>query len=439
MDSSTIAAISTPPGEGAIGLVRISGPKAVAIADAVFQGRQLPSQGRARMQYHGAVIDGNARVDEVMLTVFRAPASYTGEDVVEIACHGGLLVTREILELVLRCGARLSHPGEFTERAYLNGKLDLTQAEAVMDLIAARTPRALRAATEQLEGRLGSAMRRLQDMLLAVLAEVEAYIDFPDEDIQPATGDALLAQLGRVQEDVEALLSTADEGRVLREGLKLVICGKPNVGKSSLMNFLLGYERAIVSATAGTTRDTIEEMIMVQGIPVRLTDTAGIHATEDLLEQAAMTRSLRSVDQADLVLHVVEGHLAPPDGFEPHGCVVANKCDLGFQSDWQNWNPVRFSTVTGEGRKELEACVVKSIAQGHGGAGSVAINARHKAALSLGKDAMERAAAGLGEGLAPELIALEIRSAMEYLGEVVGRVDGETLLGEIFSRFCIGK
>ena len=292
--TDTIAAISTPFGEGAIAVLRLSGPRAVEIAEAVFRGKAKPGAA-ARVQHFGAIHDGERKLDDVLLTVFPAPRSYTGEDVVEIAGHGGVLVARRVLELLLRGGARSAEPGEFTQRAYLNGKMDLTQAEAVMDLISAQTDLALRAATEQLEGRLGERIRALREALLETLAHVEAFIDFPDEDIDPDTGATLQGRIDAVRADIAALLASAGQGRILREGVRTVIYGAPNVGKSSLLNLLLGYERAIVSARPGTTRDVIEEVINLRGLPLRLTDTAGVRESDDEIERAGMERTRRAV------------------------------------------------------------------------------------------------------------------------------------------------
>jgi tRNA modification GTPase len=300
----TIAAISTAFGEGAIAVLRLSGPRAVNIADAVFRGKAALRDSPARSAQFGMVHDAGHKLDEVLATVFRAPASYTGEDLVEISCHGGVLVTRRILETFLRHGARAAEPGEFTQRAFINGKMDLTQAEAVMDLISAQTDLALRAANEQLEGRLGDRIRALRETLLEMLAHVEAYIDFPDEDIDPETGDSLLRRIDQARSDVRKLLDTAAQGRVLREGVRTVIYGAPNVGKSSLLNRLLGYERAIVSARPGTTRDVIEEVINLRGIPLRLMDTAGVRESSDEIEREGIERTRRAFERADLVLHV---------------------------------------------------------------------------------------------------------------------------------------
>ncbi len=310
--NDTIAAISTPFGEGAVALLRLSGARAVAVADQIFRGKALLAEAEPRAQYFGRIVDENGSpVDDVLAVVFRAPASYTGEDIVEISCHGGILVTRRILELLLAHGARSAEPGEFTQRAFLNGKMDLTQAEAVMDLIRAQTELALRAATEQLEGRLGAKVRELREQLLGLLAHVEAFIDFPEEDIDPDTGAALLAKLHIVSDGAGSLLRTAGQGKILREGVRAVIYGAPNVGKSSLLNLLLGYERAIVSETAGTTRDTIEEVINLRGIPLRLIDTAGVREAGDEIERQGIERTHKQLERADLALYIYDAGKPP--------------------------------------------------------------------------------------------------------------------------------
>ena len=294
--TATIAAVSTPPGEGAIALVRLSGPQAVAIADKIFRGKQKPSEAPTHLQQFGEIIEGDRILDQVLLSVHRAPASYTGEDVVEISCHGGVLVTARVWETCLRAGARAARPGEFTERAFLHGKMDLTQAEAVIDLIRAQTDLALRSAAEQLEGRLGERVTQLREDLVSLIAHLEAYIDFPDEDIEPDVGADFLARLDQIRERCDALLATADQGRIFREGVRVVIYGATNAGKSSLLNRLLGFPRAIVSETPGTTRDTIEELINLRGIAFRLTDTAGLRArTSDPVENEGIARTERSL------------------------------------------------------------------------------------------------------------------------------------------------
>src|SRR3954469_25113092 len=310
----TIAAISTAAGEGAIALVRISGPEAIAIADQVFRGKQKPSQFQSHVQHLGEIVDADRVIDEVMLSAHRAPHSYTGEDLVEISCHGGVLVTGKVLEACLRVGARAARAGEFTERAFLNGKMDLTQAEAVIDLIRARTDLALRSAREQLEGALGEKIAAIRKGLVDLLAHLEAAIDFPEEGIAPDEGPKLRARLESIREQMRGLLATADRGRVLREGLRVVIYGPTNAGKSSLLNRLLGYERAIVSERPGTTRDTIEEVINLRGIPIRILDTAGLRDSTDEIEREGMARTTKSLAGADLLLHVLDRSTAKPEG-----------------------------------------------------------------------------------------------------------------------------
>jgi tRNA modification GTPase len=447
--TDTIAAISTPFGEGAIAVIRISGPRAVAIADEIFSSKKKAGELAPRVQQFGKIADGAHVIDDALLSVHRAPASYTGEDVVEINCHGGILVTRRVLDAVLARGARLAEPGEFTQRAFLNGKMDLTQAEAVMDLIRAQTDLALRAAAEQLEGRLGACVRAIRERLLDLLAHVEAFIDFPDEDIDPDTGAALLKNLDGVREEIASLLRTADQGKILREGVRTVIYGAPNVGKSSLLNLLLGYERAIVSEIPGTTRDTIEEVINLRGIPLRLVDTAGIRDDSvDAIEKEGMARTLKHIERADLVLHVADGSRprsrvlwAAETGTTHKEILILNKRDLGEDASWQGVNGVRISCRTNEGLDRLADEIFQRVM---GGAvrvddPGVAINARHQACLKNAAQFCDAAHAAIRDGVSAEFIAVELRAALDAVGEVVGKADSEELLGRIFSTFCIGK
>ncbi len=445
--NDTIAAISTPFGEGAIAVLRLSGPRAVDVADAVFRGRTRAADAKPRVQHFGAIVADGQKLDDVLLTIFRAPASYTGEDTVEISSHGGVLVSRRILEVLVSHGARLAQPGEFTQRAYLHGKMDLTQAEAVMDLITAQTDLALRAATEQLEGRLGQRIREIREMLLALLANVEAYIDFPDEDIDPDTGEQLLGRIDAARTELTTLLATADRGRVLREGVRTVIYGAPNVGKSSLLNLLLGHERAIVSATPGTTRDVIEEVINLRGLPLRLVDTAGLRETEDEIERAGMERTRRQLERADLALHVFDAHAPREAGDrslatgDPHTLNVLNKSDLGEHPSWADIAGVRLSCRTGDGIESLAEAIFTRVT---GGAAahrdwSLAINTRHQACLAEALRFAEAARRALADGLSPEFVAEELRGALDAVGDVVGKADSEEVLGKIFATFCIGK
>jgi len=442
--ADTIAAISTAPMEAAIALIRISGPRAIEIAGSLWAGRRTVATLPARHAEFGRVVEDGAKLDDVLLTVFRAPASYTGEDMVEIACHGGVLVSRRILSALLRRGSRSAEPGEFTKRAYLNGKLDLTQAEAVMDLICAQTELALGAAAEQLEGRLGARIRELRQQVLEILAHVEAYIDFPDEDISPDTGAAMSARMAAAAAEMDALLATAGRGRVVREGLRTVIYGEPNVGKSSLLNLLLGYERAIVNARPGTTRDVLEETVNLRGIPVSLMDTAGVRETDDEIEREGIERTRRALERADLVLHLFDASHAPTPAVDAGNTKVLrvlNKSDLGIRAEWSAAaDAVPISCLNNTGIAALEDAIQFAATGGADrGNWSVAINARHQECLEKAKAAMIAAQKAFADGLSPEFVAEDLRASMNAVGDVVGRPDTEELLGVIFSSFCIGK
>lgn len=445
--NDTIAAISTPFGEGAIAVLRLSGPQAIGIADGIFHARQKPSALSSRVAQFGRIFDEQGKIDDVLLTVFKAPASYTGEDMVEISGHGGVLVARKILELILKGGARPAEPGEFTRRAFLNSKLDLTQAEAVMDLIQAQTDLALRAANEQLEGRLGGRIAAMRETLLALLAHVEAYIDFPDEDISPDTGVAMLKRLESVEAEMNALLATAAQGRILREGLRTVICGAPNAGKSSLLNLLVGHDRAIVNSRPGTTRDVLEELINVKGIPIRLMDTAGLRATEDDIEREGIERTHQQIGRADLVLEVVDASAAPASVERANipasvaSILVLNKTDLGAHAGWEAQKGIRISALRDEGTERLLEEIVLRATNGQTAQQdwSVAINVRHQDCLQRALTSTVAARKAFADGLSAEFIAEELRAALVAIGDVVGRVDTEDLLGVIFSQFCIGK
>jgi tRNA modification GTPase len=458
----TIIAVGTPVGEGALAVLRLSGSDALKMISRVFRSRK--SELTPRHAHYGEIYDSAGKLDEVLVTFFPGPKSYTGEDLIEISCHGGVLITRRILELFLKEGARSATPGEFTQRAFLNGKMDLTQAEAVMDLIRAQTELALRAANEQLAGNLGSDLMSMREQILTALAHIEAYIDFPDEQIDPDTGKALLARFRQLGTQIDRLLATADQGRILRHGLRTVIFGEPNVGKSSLLNLLLGYERAIVSHIPGTTRDTIEEVINVRGIPVRLIDTAGTRESTDTIESEGIRRTLQQVDQADLVIEVVDGS-KPDSRFDRsrQTMLILNKSDLGLHPDWKIADEERsqgkvtqgtkvtdgevetkgilFSCTERVGVEELNQAIWDRVM---GGAVQlndvrVAINARHQACLQRAKAALAQSVESLERGQSPEFISIELRDALDAVGEVVGKTDSEDLLGKIFSEFCIGK
>ncbi|MEO6846706.1 MAG: tRNA uridine-5-carboxymethylaminomethyl(34) synthesis GTPase MnmE [Chthoniobacterales bacterium] len=439
----TIAALSTPPGEGAIALLRISGPDALSIAAKIFTAKSPVSELQPRKMVFGKIGKAGETVDEGMLCIFPAPASATGENVAEISCHGGILLTRRVLELALSAGARHAEAGEFTQRAFLNGKMDLTQSEAVMDLIQARSSLALKAAANQLQGNLGRHTMEVRGLLLNALAHLEAFIDFPEEGIAPDDFEALQKRFLEVIEAIDALLATADEGRILREGVKLVICGAPNTGKSSLLNLLLGHERAIVSEQPGTTRDTIEESLTLRGIPFLITDTAGIRETKDSIEQEGIRRTRQSLEQADLALHVFDATAwqndAPP--FHPQEILVINKIDLISSANVYPETALRISCKTGEGLDLLVEEICRRVGGGRllQGPSSVAINARHQACLKKARAALDAGLKELKKSSPPELVAIELHAANDALGEIVGAADTEEILGRIFSTFCIGK
>ena len=443
---TTIAAVATPHGVGAVSLVRISGPEAIAIADLATGGKA--SSVMPRTTRYCELIDAGGQVlDDGLMTVFHAPHSYTGEDSVEFTGHGGILVTREVLGRFLACGASAAGPGEFTQRAFLNGKLDLTQAEGVMDLISAQTRLSLRAARSQLEGTLGRRTTEARDQLLETLAHLEAWIDFPEEGIDPQTGSLLRGRVTAVLNVVDSLLATADQGRILREGVRTVIFGEPNVGKSSLLNCLLGFERAIVSDIAGTTRDTIEEIINLNGIPLRLVDTAGVRQAVDRIEAEGIQRTVRQIEAADLLLEIADASQARPGeavlpATEAKHLLVLNKTDLGEHASWAGVTAIRLSCTSGDGFDNLSIAIRDALhfSEADWGEHAVAINARHQASLALARTGLLAALELLDDQNSDaELAAIDLREALDALGEIPGRVDTEDLLGVIFSSFCIGK
>lgn len=444
----TIAAISTSLGEAAISVLRVSGPQALAAAARVLR---LPAQTEPRRAYLVPVLDaGGGVLDHGLLLYFKGPASYTGEDVIEFHGHGGVLVTQRVLERWLACGARAAEPGEFTQRAFLNGKMDLTQAEAVMDVIHAQSTLALRAANEQLGGAIGRAATAMQQQIIPVLAHIEAFIDFPEEDISPETGADLLRRIDSVLANARQLIATSAQGRILRHGARTVISGAPNVGKSSLLNLLLGFERAIVSPTAGTTRDTIEEIIQVHGIPLRLVDTAGLREAGDDIERVGIQRTERELERADLVIEVVDASQPPPTSqrltlspeLTRRRILILNKSDLGTHPAWSaEPAAIPLSCLDGTGVEALRDAIRAVIATAGPLAADhpIAINARHQAAFERCATSLLAAKSALERQEAPEFIALEIREALQALGDVIGQVDVERILDVIFSTFCIGK
>ncbi len=451
----TIAAISTAMGQGGIGIVRLSGPEALPIARALFApadaiGWHQPTSHRF---YYGHIVDpqSSQAVDEVLLAYMAAPHTYTRQDVIEIDAHGGGVSLREILSLALRHGARPAEPGEFTLRAFLNGRLDLAQAEAVQDVVLARTSAALHLALGQLDGRLSSQIRSLRSQLVNVLAYLEATIDFGEEDIPPQD---IGPELAAVAGDLAALVQEAERGQIYRQGVRTAIIGRPNVGKSSLLNALLRADRAIVTPLPGTTRDTLEETANVQGIPLVLVDTAGINgASHDPIERLGIARSRRSLETADLALFVVDGSVPPsPADAEvaaliagPRVVMVVNKCDLPPGGDYGSLLPgVRrqaVSALTGAGLAELEMALAEIILAGRAGSDGdpLASNPRHGEAFRRALAHVEDARRAAARALPADLTAIDVAAAVDALGEVTGETAGEDVLERIFANFCIGK
>lgn len=447
----SIAAIATPPGSGGLAVVRISGRHALAIADRIFRPGSReglkPSVAPSHTVHYGHIHRDDLVIDEVLLTVLRGPRTYTREDTVEIGCHGGTRVTRDVLATALAAGARMAEPGEFTRRAFLNGRLDLAQAEAVADLIHARTDRALRAAHAQLAGHLSRRIDALRDSLLLVLAHVEAHIDFPDEDIDPDTEAELLERVETVLADSITITRSARQGRLLREGARVALVGAPNAGKSSLLNRLLGHDRAIVSPVAGTTRDTIEDAVDIHGFPVVFVDTAGLRASEDVIEAEGIRRSFEAAQRADLVVHLADLADEPPSPLvvsdipEPRLLRVGNKADLPAHPDFAaqpDW--LRISCHTGMGIEPLKQAIAGRL-QGEGGgdAEDIAIGTRHLEALRRAIQGLEWVRDSMRAGRSLDLVAADLRVAVQAVGEIVGKTTTDDLLDRIFSAFCIGK
>lgn len=466
-DSSTIAAIATPAGSGGISIIRVSGPNAVPIAAALFQpgagspvSRAAGASFESHRLYYGHIVDSASgrNLDEVLLCVMKAPRSYTREDVLEINAHGGPIAVRSILEAVLRQGARLAEPGEFTRRAFMNGRIDLTQAEAVADIINARSERSLSSAAALLEGGLRQEVQAIRTFCLDLLVRLEAGIDFPEEVTDLIDARATAAELQTlVVSPLKRLIRNHAQGRVIFEGLKVAIVGRPNVGKSSLMNRLLGRERAIVTPYPGTTRDVIEETLIVQGIPVMLRDTAGLHSSRDPIETLGMAKTLENCGSADLVLFVLEAHrqlseedLQVYEWFrERPMLIVLNKVDLlngsavkaEIPDDWPRERCVPISALIGQGVEELPERIIQT-ATGERGLemdGIVIPNLRQKELLEHSLASAEATATDLVNGSAPELIAIHLSRAMVGLGEIIGTTVKVEILDAIFSRFCIGK
>ncbi|HEX5398485.1 MAG TPA: tRNA uridine-5-carboxymethylaminomethyl(34) synthesis GTPase MnmE [Verrucomicrobiae bacterium] len=454
----TIAAIATPLGEGGLAVIRVSGPEALAIADKAFRPAGTdslkPSAAPTHTVHYGKMVKSGSVVDEVLLAVMRAPRTFTREDTVEISCHGGILSAKLVLDALLENGARLAEPGEFTRRAFLNGRLDLAQAEAVADLIHSRTELALAAANEQLAGKLSQRINRLRDDLMHILAHVEAHIDFPDEDIAPDTKAQLLKRLEDGVAFMDELLRRANEGRILRRGIRAAIVGRPNAGKSSLLNQLVGRDRAIVSAIPGTTRDTIEETANIRGLPVVFIDTAGLRESQDEIEREGVRRSRESLASAEFILHVLDAS-EPLTGADENfftefagkkRILVRNKMDLPaklseFRIPNSELRIIEVSCMSGQGIEQLKDAIKELVWSGQINAEmlQVMINSRHQDALNRTRTATMRTIDALRADTTLELAALDLRIAVNAVGEIVGKTATEDLLDSIFSQFCIGK
>jgi tRNA modification GTPase len=455
----TVAAIATPAGVGGIGVIKISGPSAWAIGERLFQPASVPEDLCSHRLYHGHILEPETGrvVDEVLASFMRAPHTYTREDVVEINCHSGMAVLERILELVLRSGARLAEPGEFTRRAFLNGRIDLTQAEAVLDVIHSKTRKSLDLASEHLRGALHLIITDLRTHLLQVLATVEASIDFPDEEIETPEGIELAERLRtQVLGPVTALLARYEDGRILREGLAVTIAGKPNVGKSRLLNTLLRCDRALVTPVPGTTRDVIEEGFNLRGIPIRLIDTAGLREAGTLVEQLGMELTRDRLARADLVLFVLDrsAPLTREDvqihqelGDKPR-IILFNKADLDRHPDFAALEGrfpgetiLEISALRGDGIEELKDAVFQTIhsCRLDTETSVVAPNLRHKMCLERTREAVNRATGLVAGETSAEFLAIELQEALRHLGEIVGMTTSEDVLDQIFSQFCIGK
>lgn len=453
--SDTIAAIATPPGQAGIGIVRLSGPQAMAVAARLFRPqnpRSLPFPSHRLLLGQIISPDNGQVIDEVLLSYMRAPHSYTREDVVEINCHSGWAVLQKILNLVLQQGARLALPGEFTQRAFLSGRIDLTQAEAVLEIIQSRSEAALRVATSHLTGGLGQTLAAQRQNILQLLAQVEADLDFGDEVPDLAYPD-LLPPLQAISRDINALCQSYGQGRILREGLQVVLAGRPNVGKSSLLNQLLQTERALVTDIPGTTRDVIAEQVIIHGVPICLLDTAGLRQTEDKVEVLGVERTRQQLAHADLVLYLIDASQPwqPDDASQLEGLagqrvlLVLNKCDLplviskdALAAAWPH-QVVALSALTGAGVPELRQAIFQTAVNQDPPAAQIVTQARHYQHLAQCREHLRQAQAHITAGLPPELIALELGAAAQALGAILGLEIGEEVLERIFSQFCLGK
>lgn len=460
LDQSTIVASATASGVGAIAVIRLSGPDAIAICNGVFRGKNLEEVASHTIHF-GTIRDGETILDEVLVSVFKGPNSYTGENTIELSCHGSPFIQQQIINLVIAKGARAANPGEFTLRAFIHGKLDLSQAEAVADLIASESEAAHRLAMHQMRGGFSAEIKKLREELIHFASLIELELDFSEEDVEFANRDDLKALLLKVHKVCQQLIDSFQTGNVLKNGVPVAIVGKPNAGKSTLLNALLNEERAIVSEIAGTTRDTIEDVMSISGIQFRFIDTAGLRDTEDTIEAIGVRKSHEKMQEAAIVLYLYDVSTETPEEVEldiqqleeqlenAQLIVVANKSDLApgnpsshesAPSDSNSKNTIQISAKTGEGITQLTDALLQTVNSGTvGQQDTVITNARHLEALTEANDALLRAYTGLNTGITGDFIAMDIRQSLHYLGEITGEITTDDLLGNIFSKFCIGK
>ncbi|NOY78969.1 MAG: tRNA uridine-5-carboxymethylaminomethyl(34) synthesis GTPase MnmE [Calditrichaeota bacterium] len=462
--TETISAISTPIGTGGISVIRISGEDALSVSEKIFRGNVTLSEVPTHTVHVAAIVDPQSgeEIDQGVFTVFRAPQSYTGEDVVEVSCHGGLFVTQKVLQATLKAGARLAEPGEFTKRAFLNGKLDLSRAEAVADLIQAQTEKSLRASYQQLSGKLFQQIQTVQRELIEILGFLELELDFSEEDVELIPRTELVARLDSVKKILKKWISTYQKGRFLRDGVKMTIVGRPNVGKSSLLNRLIGSDRAIVDATPGTTRDAVEVQLDIDGVLFRVIDTAGLRQTRDRIEAKGVEMTQFHLNEADLVVFLYDGFVGwlPEDDFvwnkigeatAKSGAatlIVENKIDLkrnpknqGIPGSVAQQTPIRISAKTGEGMDSFYEMIKKEFLTDENlNRGEIILtNIRHVKAIEKALSALDTASETLQRGLSQEFAAVDVRGALNAIGEIVGETSPEDVLDFIFGRFCIGK
>ncbi|MFX0549878.1 tRNA uridine-5-carboxymethylaminomethyl(34) synthesis GTPase MnmE [Hathewaya histolytica] len=456
-DFDTIAAVATSMGEGGISIIRISGNRALDIVEKIFRGKSkkvIKDMKPYTMRY-GCVVDKDEKsLDEVIVSFMKGPRSFTAEDTVEINCHGGVVVTNSILKEVVRAGARLAEPGEFTKRAFLNGRIDLSQAEAVIDIIRAKTELSAKSAVRQSEGKISMEISELRERLLSVIAHIEATVDYPEDDLEEVTNEKATEDLKDILSNIEELLDSAEEGKILREGLKMVIVGKPNVGKSSLLNALLREKRAIVTDVPGTTRDVIEEYINLNGVPVQIIDTAGIRETEDLVEKIGVEKSKEKIEEADLIVFMLDVSRELDDEDieifnyikDKNYVVLLNKTDLNVKMDIKSLDFIekgklyKVSARTGEGIQTLKDIIKDMFFKGEINSEDIFItNNRHKEALIRAKENLESSLNTLDEVFAIDLASIDLKNAWTNLGEITGDTLEEDIIHKIFSKFCLGK